>query len=300
MKAGRLYEYISQRRSRWSVAQMCRVLHVSESGYYRSLKPTERTTRRQILLVKIKEIINRVPENENYGARRIHLALQQQGDDVSYSTVRRTMKENGMLHKVKRHPNGITREDAAAQKAENLIARDFTADEPGQKWLTDITEVSCLDGKLYVAPVLDCFNGEIVGLAIDDNMRAELCVRAFENACNSHGARAMLLHSDRGSQFTSAAFRSCLTKYGAIQYGAIQSMSGTGRCYDNARMESFFATLKKEKLYRMDTRKLPMERVESTIFRFVMIYYNRQRIYTSNPGGWPPTVFRHLALPATA
>ena len=277
------------------MCQMCRVLHVSESGYYRSLKRAERITRRQILLVKIKEIISRFPENENYGARRIHLALRQQGENVSYSTVFRTMKDNNLLHKAKRHPNGITRADTAAQKADNLINRDFSADAPNQKWLTDITEVSCLDGKLYVAPILDCFNGEIVGLAVDDNMRAELCVRAFENACNSCGARAMILHSDRGSQFTSAAFRACLAKYEAVQ-----SMSGIGRCYDNARMESFFATLKKEKLYRMNTKVLPMEQVKSIIFRYIMVYYNRQRIYTSNPGGWPPVTFRYMALSLAA
>ena len=142
---------------------------------------------------------------------------------------------------------------------------------------------------------MDCWAGEIVALAMDDNMRAELCVRAFENACNSSGARAIILYSDRGCQFTSAAFRACLAKYGAIQ-----SMSGTGRCYDNARMESFFATLKKEKLYRMDTRKLPMEQVKSIIFRYIMIYYNKQRIYTSNPGGWPPVLFRQMTIPLAA
>lgn len=274
---------------------MCRLLRVSESGYYRSLRPGGRIKRREILLVKIKEIIHRFPENENYGARRVHLALRQQEEDVSYSTVYRTMKGNELLHKAKRHPNGITREDAAAQKAENLIARDFTADVPNHKWLTDITEVSCADGKLYVAPIMDCYNGEIVGLAMDNNMGAELCVRAFESACGSCRARGMLLHSDRGSQFTSASFRAALARHDAVQ-----SMSGTGRCYDNARMESFFATLKKEKLYRMHTKKMPMAQVKSIIFRYIMIYYNRQRIYTSNPGGWPPAVFRELTLPMAA
>ena len=295
MKTGRLYEYISLRRGRWPVTWMCRILGVSESGYYRSLKSTRRSTRRQVLLVKIKEIIKKFPENKNYGARRIHLALQQQGEDVSYSTVYRTLKENNLLHKPKHHPNGITRTDAAAQKAENLIARDFTAAAPNQKWLTDITEVPCSDGKLYVAPILDCFNGEIVGLAMDDNMRADLCVKAFENACRSRNACSMLLHSDRGSQFTSAAFRAALA-----HRGTVQSMSGTGRCYDNARMESFFATLKKEKLYQMDTTKLSMEQVKTIVFRFIIVYYNRQRIYTSNLGGWPPVLFRQMMLPLAA
>ncbi|MGI5899725.1 MAG: DDE-type integrase/transposase/recombinase [Christensenellales bacterium] len=79
-----------------------------------------------------------------------------------------------MLYKAKRYPNGITREDATAQKAENLIARDFTADAPCQKWLTDITEIPCRNGKLHVAPILDCFSEEIVGLDMNDNMRARL------------------------------------------------------------------------------------------------------------------------------
>jgi len=263
---------------------MCKVLAVSESGYYRSLKPTPRQDRQQLLLVKIQDIINAHEDNSNYGVQRILLALEQKGIKTSYSTVYRIMKKHGLLKKAKRHPNGLTREDAAAQKSENLIQRDFTASAPNQKWLSDITEVPCSDGKLYVSAVLDCFNGEILGLAMGDNMRKELCMQAFENACKARNARGMIFHSDRGSQFTSQAFRESLAKRNAIQ-----SMSGTGRCYDNARMESFFATLKKEKLYKIKTERYPMAYVKSVIFRYIMVYYNRQRIYTSNPGGWPPS-----------
>ena len=266
---------------------MCNTLKVSESGYYRSLQGNSKKLRRQRLLVKINEILEKHPDNRNYGVKRVHLALLQLGEHVSKSTVYRVMKENNLLQRKKKHPNGITREDHEAQKAENLIKQDFSATEPNQKWLTDITEVPCADGKLYVAPVFDCWNGEIVGLSMDDNMRKELCIRAFEDACNRTGARGMILHSDRGSQYTSHDFRAAL-----INHGAIQSMSGIGRCYDNARMESFFATLKKEKLYKMDTAKLSIAQVKTIIFRYITIYYNRQRIYTANPGGWPPYVFR--------
>ena len=274
---------------------LCRVLGASESGYYQSLRDPGKPKRRERLLVKIKEIINQHEDNDNYGAQRIHLALTQAGEAVSYSTVYRLMKEKGLLKKSKRHPNGITREDAAAQKSENLIQRDFTANAPDQKWLSDITEVQCSDGKLYVAAVLDCFNGEIVGLAMDNNMRKELCIQAFENACKVRNARDMTFHSDRGSQFTSHSFRESLSKYGAIQ-----SMSGTGRCYDNARMESFWATLKKEKLYRIRVERYPMDYVKTVIFRYIMVYYNRMRIYTSNPGGWPPAVYRERQISLAA
>jgi transposase InsO family protein len=267
------------------------MLGVSESGYYRRLRSSRRVTRRVLLLVKIKEILNRFPDNYNYGARRVHAALLQDGETVSYCTVYRVMKGNGLVHKKKKHPNGITQEDAAAQKAQNLIGQDFTQNEPGKKWLTDITQVPCRDGKLYVAPVLDCFNGEIVGLAMDSNMCAGLCVKAFENACNNHNDRGMILHSDRGSQFTSTIFRTALACHGAVQ-----SMSGTGKCYDNARMESFFATLKKEKLYRIRTEQYTVSQVKTIIFRYIMVYYNRQRVCSFNPGGWPPVLLRKHSL----
>ncbi|WP_198960788.1 MULTISPECIES: IS3 family transposase [unclassified Cohnella] len=284
-----------ERRDPWTVKEMCEVLAVSESGYYRSLKPTPKRERQQRLLVKIKEIIGEHEDNTNYGVRRILLALSQIEITTSYSTVYRIMKKHGLLQKVKRHPNGITREDVAAQKSENLIQRDFSSSAPNQKWLSDITEIPCSDGKLYLSAVLDCYNGEIVGLAMDDNMRKELCIQAFENACKSRNARGMIYHSDRGSQFTSQAFRECLAKRDAIQ-----SMSGTGRCYDNARMESFFATLKKEKLYKIKTEQYPMAHIKSIIFRYIMVYYNRQRIYTTNPGGWPPTIYRERMLSQAA
>ncbi|WP_110945321.1 DDE-type integrase/transposase/recombinase [Paenibacillus phocaensis] len=130
---------------------------------------------------------------------------------------------------------------------------------------------------------------------MDDNMRKELCIQAFENACKARNARGMIYHSDRGSQFTSQAFRACLAKRDVVQ-----SMSGTGRCYDNARMESFFATLKKEKLYKIKTEQYPMAYIKSVIFRYIMVYYNRQRVYTSNPGGWPPTIYRERMLSQAA
>jgi transposase InsO family protein len=232
------------------------------------------------------------PENKgNYGARRVFLRLKQPGYDYggSYSTVYRVMKSNGLLQKKKRNPNSLTKEDYAAQKSENLISQDFHASEPNSKWLSDISEVPTADGKLYLSPVLDCFDGQIVGLAMADNMKKELCIDAFEQACRRHGAYGMIYHSDRGSQYTSQKFRETLKTHGAIQ-----SMSGSGRCYDNARMESFFATLKKEKLYKIKTELLPMWTVKSIIFRWIFTYYNSERIYTPNEKGYPPIVKRRM------
>ena len=122
---------------------------------------------------------------------------------------------------------------------------------------------------------------------MDDNMKAELCVQALENACRGINTEGLILHSDRGSQFTSQLFRKALRRYKIVQ-----SMSGTGRCYDNARMESFFATLKKEKIYQIAAYKLTRAQVKTIVFRYVFTYYNRIRVCSVNPGGLPPVKYR--------
>ncbi len=269
---------------------MCETLDVTRQGYSKWRKAQEKPCRHEALLALIRQVLGEDDENsDNYGARRIFLALRNnKGYTGSYATVCRVCRKNGITLPKKRNPNSLTKADKEAQKSENLIHQDFTAQHPNEKWLSDITEVPCADGKLYVSPVLDCFDGAIVGLSMDDNMRKELCIEAFEQACRRQGAYGMIFHSDRGSQYTSGDFRLSLQKHGAIQ-----SMSGTGRCYDNARMESFFATLKKEKLYRLNTRMLPMASVKSIIWRFIESYYNRRRIYSPNDG-YPPLVYRDM------
>ena len=287
MKTSERHEFIRQRKEVYAVKRLCQVLGVSESGYYRWLKNREKPSARKLLSVKIQEILSEHPDNDNYGVDRIQLALRCRGVVVSRATVYRAMKEGGWLHK-KRRPHGITKADTATQEAENLIKRDFSALRPGMKFLTDITEIQCSDGKLYVSPVMDCFSGEIVAMEMRDNMKKELCIDTIRKlsgtCCLESGA---VLHSDRGSQYTSAAFREELKRLCLRQ-----SLSGTGHCFDNARMESFFATLKKEKIYRAAAYRHTREEVRSMVFRYVFVYYNRVRVYTRNPFGLPPVQYR--------
>ena len=269
---------------------MCKTLDVSESGYYRWLKNRSKQTSRQLLSAEIKSIQEEHPDNRNYGVDRIVLALFQRNIQVSRRTVYRAMSEAGMLHK-RRKPHGITKATTEIQDQENIIKRDFSSDAPMKKLLTDITEIQCADGKLYVSPVIDCFNGEIVALEMRDNSKQDLCidtVKQLKNICPD--LKGTILHSDRGSQYTSEAFRRELKANGIVQ-----SLSGTGHCFDNARMESFFATLKKEKIYQIPAYRLTREQVKSIIFRYVFIYYNRIRIYTRNPMGLPPVAYREWA-----
>lgn len=212
---------------------MCDVLHVSETGYYRFKRNLGNPSKDAVLSAVMQEILDEYIYNDNYGVDRMQIALRNLGYKVGRRMIARIMKENGWLHERKRRPKGLTRATTEIQEKENLIKQDFRSDRPYQKLLTDISQISCRDGKLYISPIEE------------------------------------------------------LNKAGVLQ-----SLSGVNHCFDNARMESFFATLKKELLYRIPTYKMKMEEVKVIVFRYVFIYYNRIRIYTSNPDGLPPAAYR--------
>ena len=267
---------------------MSKALDVSESGYYRYLGNKDKPSKDKVLSVAINELIEENPFNDNYGVPRVQMALEQRGIKAGKRRITRIMRENGWLHTKKRCPQGLTKADPQAMITENLIKQDFSAEEPYKKLLTDITQTQCKDGKLYISPILDCCNGEILSLEMRNNMKKELCIDTVK-ALRRYPIEGAILHSDRGSQYTSEAFRETLKRM-KIQ----QSLSGVAHCYDNARMESFFATLKKELLYRIPTYRMTMEEVKSAVFRYVFTYYNQVRVYTRNPNGWPPAVYRRL------
>lgn len=272
---------------------MCDVLNVSETGYYRFKRNLGRPDKDAVLSAVMQDVLDEHPFNDNYGVDRMQIALMHRGYTVGKRRISRIMKENGWLHERKRRPKGLTRATTEIQEKENLIKQDFTSDQPYQKLLTDISQISCRDGKLYISPIMDCFNGEIISLVMRSNMRKELCIDTFNAAAKRFPLNGAILHSDRGSQYTSEAFRKTLSNAGVLQ-----SLSGVNHCFDNARMESFFATLKKELLYRIPTYKMKMDEVKAIIFRYVFVYYNRIRIYTSNPDGLPPAAYRrHLEQP---
>lgn len=273
--------------NRWTVNYLCEILEVSESGYYRYLAGLGKPSKDEILSATMKQILKEWDLNDNYGVKRMQLALEQKGLKAGIRRITRLMRENGWIHRRRRRPFGLTKATTEIQEQENLIKQDFTAERPLEKLLTDISQIQCRDGKLYISPILDCFNGEIIALCMRNNMRKELCIDTFNAAAARFNIQGAILHSDRGSQYTSDAFKEVLKKNN-IQ----QSLSGVNHCFDNARMESFFATLKKELLYRIPTYRMSMDDVKSAIFRYVFAYYNQARVYTSNPGGLPPAAYR--------
>ncbi len=216
-------------------------------------------------------------------------------------TVYRVMERIGAAHCKRRKPNGITKADREARKSEDLLKRDFTAKKPLEKCITDITEIPAKDGKLYVSAIFDCYDLTVLGISMADNMRAELCAQTLENARSSYPElRTAIIHSDRGSQYTSAKYRDVIGKFGIVQ----SMNSAGGRCHDNARCESMWARMKKELFYLRNrkTENYTFEELKTLIRRYYMSYWNNRRI-CSAIGGMPPAEKRrryYAALNAAA
>ena len=283
------------------ISLYCRVLEISRQGFYRYLARQGRPWKYQGLAEAMRAIHDEDLCNDTYGCKRMRQALllaQPEGVRIpSEGTVRRVMERIGLVHRPKRRPNGITKADRAARKSDDLLKRDFQADKPLEKCVTDITEIKAKDGKLYVSAMFDCFDLTVLGLAMDTNMRAQLCVRTLRGAAAAYPAlRGAVVHSDRGSQYTSGVYRAA-----AQQYGIRQSMnSDGGRCHDNARCESMWARMKSELFYdRLDPERLTVEELKTLIWRYFMSYWNRRRICSAN-GGLPPALKRQRYFAALA
>ena len=289
---------IHRLRNKGKIAFYCKVLGVTRQGFYHYLKTKDLPWKYQALADAMIDICAEDECNDTYGRIRMHQALQlKQPNGVkipSERTVYRVMEEIGISHRPKRKPNGITKADKEARKSDDLIKRNFRANKPLEKCITDVTEIKTLDGKLYISAIFDCFDLTVLGLAMDTNMKATLCERTLENAYKAYpDIRGSILHSDRGTQYTSELYRKAIKKYG-IQ----QSMnSAGGRCHDNARCESMWARFKEELLYgRYDTSKMRVEEVKTLIWRYFISYWNNRRICSANEG-LPPVIKSNNTMP---
>ncbi len=271
----------------------CRMPGVSRQGFYKYLAGKNRPWKYQDLADAMKEIVSEDECNDTYGRIRMYQALlMKQPDGVripSERTVYRVMEQIGLSHRPKRKPNGITKADRDAMKSDDLLKREFHSEAPLEKCITDITEIKASDGKLYVSAIFDCFDLGVPGLAMETNMKAELCVHTLENALTTYpDLKGAIIHSDRGTQYTSEAYRRAVR-----QHHIRQSMnSAGGRCHDNARCESMWARMKTELLYeRYDTEHMTAEELKIVIWRYFHSYWNNRRICSAN-GGLPPMLKR--------
>ena len=269
------FEAIEQSKAEFPVSRLCDTLDVSESGYYAWLKrpPSRRDEENAVLKDRIYALWKQF--RGIYGAPRIYAELQAQGIRVGRHRVARLMQQAGIQGKMprKRRPR-TTRTDPAHTPAPNLLDRQFHASRCDEIWLTDITYIDTQEGYLYLAGVMDMYSRQIVGLAMADHLRTELVETALDMALQQRQPDADLLHhSDRGSQYTSEAYQDVLNNAGITV-----SMSRSGSCLDNAPMESFWATLKRE---CADIIFASHAHARTAIFSYIMAFYNRQRRHSA-------------------
>jgi transposase InsO family protein len=254
---------------------MCSVLQVSRGGYYDYIKRPEsnRSKANRALLGIIQDIHQQ--SRRIYGSPQITKNLPAD-HKASRGRVARLMREHGIRSKVVKKYKATTNSKHDLPVAENLLQQDFTASQPNEKWLTDMTYVATDEGWLYVAGFMDLFGRPIVGWAMANHMRTELVVDALKQAIGQTGANpGLIIHSDRGVQYASKEYQDVLK-----QNRFVCSMSRKGNCHDNAPIESFWGKLKVEWLvdYTFKTR----EEAKSAIFEYIELFYNRQRTHSSN------------------
>ena len=210
-----------------------------------------------------------------YGSPRIQAALRKEGVFCGHNRIARLMQENKIVaHRKHRCYPTTTRQRKGALVAPNLLSQNFIASQPNQKWVSDITYIDTQEGWLYLAAILDLYSRKIVGWSMGEKIDTQLVQKALQMAINNRNpSPGTIHHSDRGCQFTSQLFRESLNRVNILS-----SMSRSGNCYDNAAMESFFATLKCECVnHRFESRAM----AKNTIFEYMEGWYNRERLHSA-------------------
>jgi putative transposase len=270
------FQFIQERKKEFPVQMMCDILQVSRSGYYawKNRPQSQRSQQQEQLVQKIRQV--HLQSRQTYGSPRVYRELKAAGVDCCENTVAKIMRKNSIRSKVRRrfvvhttdsnHPHPV---------AQNRLEQCFQEALPNKAWCADITYIPTAEGWLYLAAVIDLCSRRIVGWAMADHLRASLCSEAMQMALKRRRPGPGLLHhSDRGVQYACQDYQLLLAGNGITC-----SMSRRGNCYDNAVMESFFGTLKRELIHHESyaTR----QQATCSIFEYIEVFYNRQRKHSS-------------------
>jgi transposase InsO family protein len=266
------FAFIAEHSQQYCITLLCQALEVSESGYYawKSREPSQPCREDAHLSAEIQQIF--LEHRQVYGSPRVHAVLKARGISCSRKRVARLMPQLGLCAQTKKQRKPTTTSDPRARFAPNHLNREFEAEQPTTKWVADTKAVATAEGWLYLAVVLDLFSRMVVGWAMAATEDGQLVELAFRMAiAQPHPQAGLLHHSDRGSEFTSDRYQAARAEFG-IQV----SMSRTAHCYDNAAMESFFATLTKECTDRL--RFMTRQEARSAIFEYLECFYNPLRL----------------------
>ncbi|MGY0695044.1 IS3 family transposase [Virgibacillus sp. FSP13] len=271
------FDFIYKNRVDYSVVKMCDLLDVSKSGYYKWLKTKASKGKREKVREKIKRLIRKVFHGSygTYGSPRIWNELRKLGIKISEKTVGRYMREMGLSATPGKRFVVTTDSNHSNPIYPNLLNRKFNPDRPDRAWVTDVTYIWTSEGWLYLATVMDLYSRKIVGWNMDKTLAKELCIVALDRALAFRNpSKNLIHHSDRGSQYTSNEYIERLKEQN-IQI----SMSRRGNCWDNACIESFHASIKKELIYRMKFKT--REEATKAIWHYIMSFYNERRIHST-------------------
>jgi putative transposase len=269
------FTFVSAERGTHAVATLCRVIGVSVSGFHAWLHAIPAVQDRAEAEADLRAQIDRIfaARRRVYGSPRIHAELRREGRRHGRRHIERLMREMGLsARQGRRRVPRTTDSRHDLPIAPNLLARTFTAERPDQVWLADISYLATDEGWLYLAAIKDMATRQIVGWSMADHLKADLCIDALVMALQRcRPGKGLIHHSDRGVQYASGPYRAVLERHGITR-----SMSRRGDCLDNAPMESFFASLKKEHIHQacFCTR----EEAKAAVFDYIEIFYNRQRL----------------------
>ncbi len=287
------FAFIQAEKAYFPVAALCRVLGVTRQGYYAMNKrgPSERAKSDLLLRSRVAEIHEK--SRETYGSPRIRAQLGREGIHVGKARVERTMRGLGLVGRAPRRFRVTTRSDPSHRIEPNVLARDFCATRPDERWVTDITYISTGEGWCYLAAIIDLYSRAVVGWALDTTLTTVLPLKALDAALRRRRpGRELLHHSDRGCQYTAEQYRQALARESISV-----SMSRKGNCWDNAVAESFFSTLKNELVHRKNwATRLELR---AAVFEYIEVFYNRQRLHSA-VGYKPPAQVEREYIAALA
>ena len=269
------YAFIMHHSDTYEVRRMCKVLAVSPSGYYswKTRPPSTRELFNKDLVSRIREV--HAASRENYGSIKTWKALNALGVACGKNRIARLRRIHGIQAKRRKRFKITTLSKNTEWIAPNVLNRRFQVSRPNQAWVGDVTFIATRGGWLYLAVLLDLYSRKVIGWAMSEQNNKELVINALSMALERRRPGSGLIHhTDRGSIYGSDDYRHKLE-----ESGLVPSMSRKGDCYDNAVAESFFSTLKNELLYGQ--RLVSREHARSEIFRFMEIFYNRQRLHQS-------------------
>ncbi len=271
-----IFKFMNDHIKMYPLEKMAEVLGVSRAGYYRYKGRKESSTRskNKDLLAKIKIIS--VKSRCTYGSPRIHATLKKQGETCSRKRVAKIMRKHGIQSKIRKKWKATTKVNRDLSRvAPNLLKQNFKVHTINTVWVMDITYVYTKEGWLYVSTVLDLFSRRIVGLSMSNSPDTTLILNSLQQAITHRNpAKGLILHSDRGCQYTSVAY----AEYAKTREFTL-SMSAKGNCYDNAAMETFFHTLKTEHVFFCNY--LTREEAKTSIFEYIEVFYNRYRLHST-------------------